>query len=519
MLDLLVEPLNILFRSMGTILTEPIYYIYILGGSFIGILFGAIPGLTGTTAVIMLLPMTFLLPINLSLVFLLSIFKGGMFGGAISAILIGIPGSPGAVATSYDGYPLGQEGKGLKAVKLALYASVQGDTTTDVLTVLIAPFVAVLVLYISSPEIFIIVMACLLFIGILTGSYKKETSLASIGKAVISGVGGLMVSLIGMEPIFGTNRFSFGNYQLMGGLKLVPVFLGLFGLSRVLTILVGTSDVVSLKKIHLPKPKKPSDTKLSLKEYLLCQKVIVFGTFVGGLFGMIPGIGCNAAGLVAHGQARQLARDKKKYGKGTLEGVAVAESANSAVYGANLLPLVTLGIPGSTEAAILIAAFLIQGIQIGPLLIKHEPEVIYSMFGGMILANLAVLFVGIMALPIFIKAISLPKNILFPIIGILVFVGTFAREPRFFHFWVVIAFGIIGYFMDKFGFSVASFCIGFILGRYAETTYNHTLIIAHENLLELFSRPPFLIVSAIIIIMGVLIGMISMGQKKYEKKD
>jgi len=517
-MDVLTEPLSIMFRSMGAILIEPIYYVYILGGSFIGILFGAIPGLTGTTAVIMLLPITFLLPINLSLVFLLSIFKGGMFGGSIAAILIGIPGSPGAVATSFDGYPLGQEGKGLKAIKLALFSSVQGDLTSDILTVIFAPFVVILVLYISSPEIFIIIMATLLFIGVLTESYSKETLLACLSKAIIAGVGGIMVRLIGMEPIFGTSRFTFGNYQLLGGLNLIPVFLGLFGLSRVLTILVEPSDVASLKKIHLPKPRKLSDTKLSLKEYLFCQKVIVFGTFLGTLFGIIPGIGSNAAALVAHGQGKELARDKKNYGKGALEGVAVAESANSAVNGANLLPLVTLGIPGSAEAAVLIAAFLMQGIQVGPLLIKNEPEIIYSMFGGMILANLGVLFVGIIALPIFIKAISLPKNILFPIIGILIFAGSFAREQRFFHFWVIIAFGVIGYFMCKFGFSVASFCIGFILGRYAEIGFNHTLVITHENFLELFSRPAFLIVLAIIIIMWGLIVSTRIKQKTYEKK-
>ena len=373
MQDILIEPLNMVFRSIGTVLTSPIYYLYILGGSFIGILFGAIPGLTGTTAVIMLLPLTFVLPIHLSIIFLLSIFKGGMFGGAISAILIGIPGSPGAVATAFDGYPLGQSGQGYKAVKMALFASVQGDTMWSIFTVIVAPFVAKLILYISSPEIFLIIAACLVFVGFLTSPYDRESSLASIGKAIIAGALGLMVVLIGIEPVFGTNRFTFGSYKLQAGMDIVPVFLGLYGLSMVLEMLVGTKDVASLKKIHLPKPKQPSDTRVSWKEYVMCQKMIIFGSSIGALFGIIPGIGCNAAGLISHAQGRQIASNKKNYGKGELEGVAVAESANSAVYGTNLLPLVTLGIPGSAEAAVLIGAFLMQGVQIGPLLINNEP--------------------------------------------------------------------------------------------------------------------------------------------------
>lgn len=517
MADLFIEPLSIVLGSIGTILTSPIYYFYMLIGSFIGILFGAIPGVTGTTAVIILLPLTFTMPIHLSLVFLLSIFKGGMFGGAISAILLGVPGSPGAVATAFDGYPLGQKGKGIKAVKMALFASVQGDTMWSIFTILVAPFVAYLVMYISSPEIFLIILATLLFIGILTSPYSSETFRASVSKSIVAGTAGIIVTLIGMEPIFGTVRFTFGSYQLMGGLELVPVFLGLFGLSRILTILVGTEDITILKKIHLPKPNKPSDTRVSWKEYRVCQKMIIFGSFIGALFGLIPGIGCNAAGLVAHGQGRSLATNIKNYGKGELEGVAVAEAANSAVYGTNLLPLVTLGIPGSSEAAVLIAAFLMQGIQIGPLLIKHEPDLIYSMFGGMIVANFVVLIVGFIALPIFIKAVSIPKNILFPTIVIFIFVGTFISRPRFFNFYVVIAFGVLGYFLNKYGFSISAFCIGYILGHYAEVGFNHTLIITRGNYLRLFYRPAFLIVLAIIITMGVLIKILSKRKNKFEK--
>ena len=503
--SILLEPLHILYSSMITILISPTYWFYILTGSFIGILFGAIPGLTATTAVIMLLPLTYFLPLNLSLVFLLSIFKGGMFGGAISAVLLGIPGSPGAVATTFDGSPLGQQGKGYKAVKMALYASVQGDTMWTSFTVIVAPFVCVLLRYISSPEIVLIIFACILLIGILTNPFTNETSIASIGKAVAAGIGGIIVTLVGIEPVFGTSRFTFGRYQLQSGLDLVPVFLGLYGLSKVFEIFVKGVNIEALKATHLPKPKQPSDEKVSWEEYRMCQKAILFGSTIGAIIGLIPGIGCNAAGLISHAQGKRFFKNVKNFGKGAIEGVAVAESANSAVYGTNLLPLVTLGIPGSAEAAVLIGAFLIQGLRVGPLLIVHEPEIIYSMFGGMLIANLGVLIMGTVAMNIFIKLVSVPRNILFPVIVIFIFTGTYASSPWFFHFWVVIAFGILGYFMDKFGFSVSAFCIGFVLGHYAEMNFNHTMIIARGNLLSIISRPAFLFVLAIIIAIGLLL--------------
>lgn len=207
--------------------------------------------------------------------------------------------------------------------------------------------------------------------------------------------------------------------------------------------------------------------------------------------------------MISHGQGKRFLKKVTNFGKGAIEGVA--ESANSAVYGTNLLPLVTLGIPGSSEAAILIGAFLIQGLRVGPLLIVHEPEIIYSMFAGMLIANIGVLIMGISAMNIFIKAVSVPRNILFPIILVLLFIGTYASSPWFFHFWVVIAFGILAYFMNKFGFSISAFCIGFVLGHYAETNFNHTVIIARGNLLSILSRPAFLIVLVIIIVIGILV--------------
>jgi putative tricarboxylic transport membrane protein len=214
---------------------------------------------------------------------------------------------------------------------------------------------------------------------------------------------------------------------------------------------------------------------------------------MGTILGAAPGLGPNAAGLIAHGQGRLIARDSN-YGQGSLEGVAVAESANSSVNGANLLPLVTLGIPGSGEAAVLMAAFLLHGMEVGPLLIRNYPEIIYRMFAGMLMANAGILVIGLLTMRHFVRAVTIPRNVLFPMILVLCFVGTWAREPLVIHLFMLVVFGILGYVMNKTGFSTPAFTIGFILGRIGEYSYNQTLIIARGNFWSILNRPAFLVV-------------------------
>lgn len=511
----MIDALVSVFHFFGEIIRDPIILAFMFGGSFIGILFGAIPGLTATTAVILLIPMTYYMRLDLALITLLSIFKGGMFGGSISSILLGIPGSPGAVATAIDGYPLGQEGKGNKATLMALFASVTGDTVTDIFTVLLAPMIGLLAISIGPPELFIIIIVCLLAIGSMTGKFSdKETNVGKFSKAAISGLLGIIVVFVGMEPIVGTARFTFGSFQLLGGFPLVPVFLGMFALSRAISLMVEPSDLDAIKKVHLTPPKKPEDAKCTFKEYLFCIKAMAYGTAVGAVMGMAPGLGPNAAGLIAHANGQNFVKEKEKYGKGALEGVALAESANSAVYGANLLPLVTIGIPGSAEAAVLMGAFLLHGIHIGPLLIINHPEIIYKMFAGMILANVATLVVGFVFIPVYVKAITVPRNILFPIIMVMCFIGSFSETPRIFFLFVVIIFGIIGYFMDKMGLSVAALCIGFILGNYAEASLNKSMIIAKGSIFNLLQRPALIVV---LIILAVLIASLWMTMNRRKR--
>ncbi|MDP2859360.1 MAG: tripartite tricarboxylate transporter permease [Bacillota bacterium] len=479
---------------------DPMAWLCILGGSFVGILFGAIPGITATTAVILMIPATYYMPLEYALLLLLATFKGGMFGGSISAVAIGTPGSPGAVATTFDGYPLGQQGKGIKAIRLALFSSFTGDLCSDLITVVLTPFVGLWVLGLGPPEIFVIVFASILLIGALSGPLSGvERPAATTAKAMLSGVFGVALILVGMEPIMGTARLTFGSPRLLAGFSLIPVFTGLFGVSRALALLTESRKASELRKAHLPPPKTPQDARLSLKEFLSCGRMIGFGTLLGTMVGFIPALGPNAAGLIAHAQGRILAKDKSHYGKGALEGVAVCESANSAVNGANMLPLVTLGIPGSTEAAVLLGAFILHGIQIGPLMVKHYPEVVYRMYGGMLLANVGMLVVGLPLTALFVRAVTIPRGVLMPIILSLCFMGIWLREPLVFHLWMLIIFGLIGFFMDKMGFSAAALTIGFVLGNLLEMSFNQSVIIARGNYLSLLTRPGLLSIVGLVV--------------------
>ena len=488
------------FGYLFTFAVDPLAWLCIGGGMFVGILFGSIPGITATTAVILIIPATYYMPLEYALLLLLATFKGGMFGGAIASITIGTPGSPGAVATTFDGYPLGQQGKGMKAIRLAMFSSFIGDVTSDLITVVLTPFVGLWVLGLGPPEIFIIVFSSILLIGSLSGPLRgSENGAATTAKAMLSGVIGVTLILVGMEPIMGTPRLTFGMPKLLAGFNLIPVFTGLFGVSRAFALLTEARETSELRKSHLPPPKTEEDAKLGLKEFFSCGKMIGVGTLFGTMIGFIPALGPNAAGLIVHGQARMFAKNKENWGHGELEGVAVCESANSAVNGANMLPLVTLGIPGSTEAAILLGAFILHGIEIGPLMIKYYPEVVYRMYGGMLLANIGMILVGIPLVTLFIKAVSIPRGILMPIILSLCIMGIWLREPLVFHLWMLLFFGVIGVVMEKTGFSAAALTIGFILGTLLETSFSQSVIIARGDYLSLIARPGVLTITGLIV--------------------
>jgi putative tricarboxylic transport membrane protein len=400
--------------------------------------------------------------------FLVGVNKGGLFGGAIPAILINTPGTPDAAATALDGHPLAKMGKPLKATKMALFSSVTGDTFSDLVLITVSAPIAIIALKMGPVEKFALMVFAFSIISGLVGD--------SMIKGLIAGTLGLLFATVGLDPEHGTPRLYFGYFELFDGLPLASVAIGMLAISEILKRLANARGN-PLPTIEIPKNQKLEDQQLSWKEYWSCRYTMIRGALIGTFLGAMPGIGSTAAAFMSYASAKQSSDDPDSFGKGNLHGVAATESANSAVMGANLIPLLTLGIPGSVSAALLISAFIIHGIQPGPLLFEQQGRLIYGLFGAMIIANFANLWVGQISLRFWSRVISAPESIIFSSALLLCFIGVFMSTGGLFGVSVMLFFGVLGFIMSLMGYSVVVFIITFFLGQKFERLLSQTLVI------------------------------------------
>ncbi|MBW1972855.1 MAG: tripartite tricarboxylate transporter permease, partial [Deltaproteobacteria bacterium] len=460
-------------------------------GITVGIIIGAIPGMTATMATALLVPLTFGMQPIPAIAMLLGVYKGGIYGGSISAILINTPGTPAASATVLDGYPMAQKGQAMKALKMALYASVMADSMSDIILILVAPPLAAIALRFGPPEVFSLVLFALTIIATVSG--------ASLLKGLIAAAFGILFSTIGMDPIAGTPRFSFGYVDMIKGVGLIPMLIGLFAISEVLIQLEKKiSD--EIKDIRVKESANPDDNRVTASEMKRCLRTIFRGTGIGTFLGAIPGIGSTLAAFLNYGMAQKASKHPEKFGKGEIEGVAAAESGNSAVCGATLIPLLSLGIPGDIVTAVLLGAFMIQGLAPGPLLFKEHSDIIYALFVGLMVCNLGNLVIGSIGIRFFAKVLKVPSRILYPLILILCFVGTFAVNNSLFDVGAMFSFGLIGYIMRKFDYPLAPLLIAFVLGPMIETALRQGLIMSDGSFIIFLQRPislSFLILTAL----------------------
>jgi putative tricarboxylic transport membrane protein len=466
-------------------------------------LLGAIPGLTGIMAIALLLPFTFTMHPISALILLVSIYKGAMFGGSIPSILMNIPGTPPAAATALDGYPLALQGKSQKALKIALYSSVTGDVFSDIVLITVAGYLARLALKFGPPEYSMLVLFSLTTIGAVSG----ETLL----KGLLSAAGGLFIATVGLDPITATPRFFFGIVELYDGFSLLPMLIGLFALSEILRQLEGKIGGI-LKAVFLPMSKKAEDQKVTKKEMKRCIIPIFRASILGGFLGAIPGIGPTVGAFMSYAETKRTSKNPSMFGKGAIEGVAAAEAANSAVCGANMIPLLALGIPGDAVAAIIMGAFMIQGLAPGPLIFQTHLDIVYGFFIALILANIANFIVGLIFIKFSRSLTKMSKVMVLPIVLILCFTGSYAINTSFFDLWVTLLFGVLGYFMTKFGFPIAPMLIGFILGPMAERAIRQSLIISKGSVLIFFTRP-----IALIFIIITILTIVYTFRKNLEK--
>jgi len=446
--------------------------IALLIGVVVGTVVGAIPGMTTPMAVALALPFTFTLPPVTGILLLLGVYKGGIYGGSITAILINTPGTPAASCTVLDGYPLAQKGEARRALDIALYSSCVADMISNISLILFAGFLAEFALRFGSQELFTLIVFSLTIIAGVSG----QQLLKGFGAACF----GLLLATVGLDLIYGTNRFVFGQVNLMSGLTFIPVLIGLFALPEIINYFVTSTKNAVVKS-------KLAGTGASFADFKRCLKSIVRGSFIGVILGAIPGIGGAPAAFMSYSEARRTSKEPDKFGTGELEGVAAAESGNNGVAGATMIPLLALGIPGDVITAIILGAFMIHGLRPGPLMFQDNISLIYALFMGIMLSSFYLLIVGKLSIRAISRIADIPRERLFPIVLVLCVFGAYAVNNTIFDIGIMFLMGALGFLMLKLSIPAAPFLIAFILGPLLEDNFRQSLLISKGSYAIFFS--------------------------------
>ncbi|MDR1834431.1 MAG: tripartite tricarboxylate transporter permease [Fusobacteriaceae bacterium] len=456
---------------------NPECMLIILGGVVIGIIFGAIPGLTSTMCVALCLPLTFSMsPLN-GISLLVAVYVGGTSGGLISAILLKIPGTPSSAATTFDGAPMAERGEGGKALGVGLLYSFLGTVLSILALIFIAPPLAKMALKFGPMEFFAITLLALTLIGAISGE--------NMLKGLMSGIAGILFSLVGIAAIGGAQRFTFGLYQLENGFSQLPVLIGLFAVAEIFhTAVEGIrADDMQIKK------SKVHGFGITLKEFKEQFVNFIRSAMIGIGIGILPGIGGATSNVVAYSVAKQQSKYPEKFGTGIIDGVIATETANNASIGGALIPLLTLGIPGDSVTAMILGGLTLHGIQPGPLLFKNSGKLVYGIFAAFIIATILMLIVEYFGIQLFVKVLAVPKYILLPAVLVLCIVGTYGTNHNIFDVWTTLGFGVIGFFMMKYKFPQVPLILGFVLGSILEQNLIRGLMYNNNRFLAFFKSP------------------------------
>ena len=476
-------------------------------GVLLGLAVGALPGLTSTMAIAILLPLSFQFPALLSIPLLIGIYKGGLYGGAIPAVLIATPGTGGAIATVFDGYPLAQKGYPRKAIQTSLFASTIGDAFSDFMLLFFMAPLALVAGAFGSPEYFALFVFSLVVIASMTGG--------SVVKGFISGFLGVLISLIGIDAVSGSTRFTFGSVDLAAGLSFVPMMIGLFAVAEVIENFerAAKSRVgAALEQLKL----RRADDRLSWREAWSLRRVIFQSSLIGTFIGVVPGLGAPIAAFMAYSFAKKTSRSPEEFGKGTLEGIAAPESANNAVNGANFIPLFAFGIPGDVIAAIMLGAFVVHGMRPGPELMTKHGATMYALVIAMIIGNAILFGFGWFLSGLFARVAQVPKHLLVPIVLSIACVGSYSVNNNIFDVYVMALFGFLGFALKKMQVPLAPLVITVILGREIETTLIRSLIILEGHPTSIVDYPvaSFLLLAALVTLVSGIASNVRSKRKK-----
>lgn len=440
-------------------------FLWINLGVFIGSIFAAIPGLSVILCIILFLPFTYKMTAIPGMMFLLGIYCAGGYGGSVSAILINTPGTPHAAATMLDGHPLSEKGRTKAALKIALYASGFGGIFSALMLLFLAPQVAKVSAQLGTAEYFLI---CLFGLTIIAGISGK-----SMVKGIISACLGLLISCIGADPLTSYDRFTFGIPRLYLGLDLAICLIGLFALVEILAKSGKKPGnlIVDDKKIK-------DDGKITKKEYKRMFRPVLISSIIGTIIGIIPGTGASMASWFSYDRAKSMSKHKEEFGHGSVEGIAAAESANNAVTGATLIPLLTLGIPGDGCVAIMLSALMINGLNPGLSLFTTQGDIMYAIMIGLLFVNLFMLLQGKYLTRLFAKVVSIPQEILTPIIVIFCFAGAYSVNKSYFDVGVTLVFALLAWLLRKLDFPAVPILLGLVLGNMTETNFRRALVLS-----------------------------------------
>jgi putative tricarboxylic transport membrane protein len=479
-IDLLIE----FGRSFLILAANPMSLALMFGSTFLGIVFGALPGLTATLGVALLTTLTFGISAELAMVALLGIYVGAVYGGSYSAVLINIPGTPASAATAMEGYPMACRGEGGRALGLTTTASAIGTIVGMVFMIVFSPIIGKLALQFTSFEFFL-----LAFFGIMISGGLVTPDLPM--KGWIAGFIGLFIALVGRDRLQFYPRFTFGWADLDGGIDVVPIILGAFGIPQIISALKDRLKIDDIKQFARVLPE--------FGNVVRNVPNIVRSALIGVGIGAVPGLGEDIAAWTSYGAAKKASKHKEKFGTGHDEGIVATEVANNACIGGALIPLITLGIPGSPPAAMLLGALMLHNLTPGPLLLQEHPKFLPSMTAILLLATIAMWVIGIFLAKQVTKILRVPQTLLMPVVAVFCVIGSYSLGNSMSNLYLMIPIGIVSYFLVEMGYPIAPMVIGMILGPMADESLRRALMVSKGSFVPMFTRPVSLILVVVIV--------------------
>lgn len=495
MIETLLQALQMVFSFWGLLM--------IFLGAGVGIIVGALPGVGPSATIAMALPMTFGKPPELGLMFMGGVYAGALSGGSIAAILINTPGDASAVATTLDGYPLHKKGRTVYAIGLSAVGSMIGGQFGNLCLLLIAPILSVFALKFRAPEMFLL--------AILGLSVISVVSKGDMIKGLLPAAMGFFISTVGFDNLTGHQRFTFGISEMSDGIPYLSVLIGLFAISEAISLVEKKDEVHVVEESQFGSP--VSEYFQSFWDTIRKVKLWVQSSIIGVVIGIIPGAGASICSIIAYTVAMQQSSHPETFGKGEPDGVIAPETANNAIMGGALIPALTLGIPGNAATAVLLGALMIHGMQPGPALFEKHGAIVYAFIFSLFVASVAFWILTFAGVKYYAKMVGIKNHILAPIIIVLSIIGAYGIHNSIFAAIVAVIFGIIGYFMQRYGFSVLTMVLGLILGPIAEVGFRTSLILSKGSYLIFVTRP----ISLVMIGLIILIFMYPFIQNKLKK--